>query len=380
MTRNFTRALMAVALAASAIGCRAPASVPASTRSEPRVVSRKELAPVEVLPVARVPQHAGKSLDEAREAVESVPFTIALPARVGCKLEDRSSRPPAIEVGLSREGPAFGVMRPRAVVARIGIGERDVVIDAEGPGLRLRAIAVASAFHVYAAAPVRFEEILVPHGRAELGVIAGEPGAIETSLPLPTQVVMTGRKTVSASIPCGSVRLKEESLDAMASLGDGIDVAYLAPGSTGLSPSATGRPTATLRPHLSSIEVRVLAREGRRTQIAWEVGDVVAVGWVESTRLRKTPPDGDEFGAGGLGLSGVGGGGRRILMCDGDVPLRAQVGTRTEIIGVLFPQTPIAIEGERPYAYEVDVPSTGLDRHEKAVLLVDKENVGSCRG
>jgi hypothetical protein len=380
VSRNVLHGLPAMLLiCTTAIGCHAPAASPPPPRVEAIVAPRNGATLLEVLPIARTATSHSPAPDVSMNLLESYPFTIPLPANVACKLEDATKSPPSVELGLSREGPGFGVMRARSLVARIGVGEREMVIDAEGTGLKLRAIAIEGSLDLYAASPITFESLLVSQPYAELGVVSGASGGIETSLALPKQISMPKRKALTARVPCANLRLQQTKFDALAAVGTAIDVAYLLPDATALSTIAGGAAVAMLHPRGASPEVQVLARRGRHTQIAWEVGEVVAVGWVDRSRLRPTPLGDDEFGAGGLSLSGVGEGSRRTLRCDGDVPLRAQVGSRTEIIGVVLPQTPIEIERERPYAFEVDLPSTGLDRHEKGVLLVDQEHVSSCR-
>jgi hypothetical protein len=362
----------------TAMGCHARAASPPPTRVEASVAPRNGGTQLEVLPIARVVAPLSPAPDVAAEPVESYPFTIPLPANVACKLEDTTKSPPSVDLGLTRQGPGFGVMRARSLVARIGVGAREMVIDADGTGLKLRAIAIEGSLDLYASLPVTFEDLLVSQSYAELGVVAGASGGIETSLALPKQITVPRRKALTAQIACASLRLQEMKFDAIASVGKAIDVAYLLPSATAISTTAGGKAMAMLHPRHVSPEVQVLAREGRYTKIAWEVEHVIAIGWVDKSRLSRTPPGDDEFGAGGLGLSGIGEGSRRMLRCDGDVPLRAQVGNRTEIIGVVLPRTPIEIEGERPYAFEVNLPFSGLDKHEKAVLLIDKEHVSSC--
>jgi hypothetical protein len=365
-------------LAATASGCHAARTPHLEAHGAAPSTAREASPPLEVLPIAAA---APLALAPAPpdEPIEHGPFTIALPAKLACKLEDAGS-PRSVELGLSRDGPGFGAIQARSLVARVGVGEREVVVDADAPGLKLRAIAVEGSLDLYAASPVTFESVVVLQSFAELGVVVGETGGIQASLALPKQIVVPKQKALTASVACASLRLQPAKFDAAASLGKVIDAAYLVPGVTALATTAGGKAVAMLNPRGAVGEVNVLARDGRYTQIAWAVEEVIAVGWVDKSRLRSMSPD-EDLGFGSLGLHGIGtSGGRRILSCDAEVPLRAQVGNRTEIVGVIAPQTLIAIEGERPYAYEVDIPSTGLSKNDKAVLLVDKEQVASCRG
>ncbi len=380
VTRNVLSALtLGLSFVAAAAGCHVAPAPHLEALGAPRSTAQDAAPPLEVLPIAAAAPLAFPPESPA-EPTERVPFTIPLPAKLACKLEDSES-PRSVELGLSRDGPGFGAIRARSLLARIGVGEREVVVDADARGLKLRAIAVEGSLDLYAASPVTFESLVVPQSFTELGVVAGETGGIQASLALPKQIVVSPKqKTLTASIPCASLRLKPASFDAAESLGKVIEVAYLLPGATPLAKTAGGKTAATLNPRGALRDVSVLAREGRFTQIAWAVEEVIAVGWVDKSRLRPTSPD-EDLGFGSLGLSGIGtSGGRRVMICDGEVPLRAQVGDRTEIVGLISPQTLIAIVGERPYAYEVDIPSTGLSKHDKAVLLVEKEQAAGCRG
>jgi len=319
--------------------------------------------------------------EEAPAPVESLPFTIPIPDAVACTLDDTSKSPPSVELGLSRKGPAFGSVRPRLLIARVGVGQSEILVDAEATGIRLRAIAVGDSLSLYPSRAAMFEGFVVPVYHAELTLVAGvDGGGVEVSLALPKQIVVAKRRAVSETLPCAGVRLQAVDFDPMSVVGTRVATAYLSRQPTPLTRTSDGKAIATLHAKSADPEVTILDRKENRTMIAWPVGAVIAVGWVDKKLLRPTPPDGDDdFGAGGLGLTGIGEGGRRSFRCTGDVQLRAEVGKKTEVIGMILPGTPIVIEKERDGAFEVDLPSTGLSKHEKAVLVVDKHQMGSCR-
>ena len=163
-------------------------------------------------------------------------------------------------------------------------------------------------------------------------------------------------------------------------LGVPIDEAFLTGARAPLSLSSEGPPIATLVPNDVDRRVSVLVRDKKRAKIAWEVGDVVVFGWLDAQKLRPRARTEDVFGSGGLGLAGDGARSRvRTLVCDTEVPLRAEVGEVSEVVGVIAPGTRIEVAKERDRAFEVEVPSTALRRDRAASLLVERDLALRCK-
>ncbi len=363
-----------LALVGSLSACSAPA--PAGAPAPVRAAETGRTAVV--LPVTAVPALRAEPEPASRDPFDGLPFTIPLPTALACRLNDSSLPPQSVVLGLSRSGPGFGIVRPRSLTVRSGVGAPELIVDADANGLLLRAVAVGDSPSLFAGVSMLFNGFLMPRPAQPLLLLRGVEEGLQVSLSLPPQIVIAGTRSLEARLGCGSLSLQPSSFDSAALTGTPIGTAYLRGDAIPIAQSPTERPVATLRPAKTDREVSVLAHEKDQTRISWTLDGVVAIGWVPKTSLRALPLDDERFGLGGFGLSGMGPGSRRSFRCAVDVPLRAQVGERTEIVGVILSGTIIELDGERMYAYEVDLPSTRLEKLEKAVLLVDKEQMVSC--
>lgn len=368
------RSFAALALALSVFGCEP------STRGPPRIVVPVDLTPP-APPVASASPSPPVDGSPARRAGKAL-LTIPVPNPVACELTSPQVGYRRIPLALRAGGAPFGaILPPRGLTMFIPKGDASLGLTAEADvgGAFIRGVARAESIPLH---PIRvsvFEGFVVPLSRADLHVVRAGDEGVELSLALPPQVTMATKSTVSATLPCDIVALTAEEFDPMQNLlGMPIDTAVWTGATSPLATSVGGAPVAMVNPHDVDRRVSVLAREKNRVKIAWEVGDVVVFGWVDTQKLRAPKREEDVFGAGGLGLSGIGEGVPRTLVCEVELPLRAEVDGASEIVGVVAPGTRIEIVGERADALEVELPTTGLIREPGATLIVDNDLARRC--
>lgn len=277
-----------------------------------------------------------------------------------------------------------------------------LIAEVETDGVVLRGITRADAIDMYLKQPWVFGGLAIPTNRATLEVVAAKAEGIELKLDLPPQIVLESGKTLTSTVPCEIASLGGDHFDAMTGLpgattvrgtqpdgspsavrGVASDRVVLIEARTPLSLTPDGAPVATLVRGALNLGATVLRREKTRAQIAWDVGEVVAFGWVDAKKLRVQNANGP--GIEGepepplLGLDpNKSDSDPRGLVCDQETPLRAEVGGQNEVVAIVARGVVIWVGKDRGAALEVTLPFSNYRPTEGARLMVDRKLAERC--
>jgi hypothetical protein len=127
--------------------------------------------------------------------------------------------------------------------------------------------------------------------------------------------------------------------------------------------------------------VSIHGREGRRVLIVWELDDLIVFGWIDARSVEELPEGGGGRGE-GIGLDGIGTMGgccAHIFVCDHEVPIRATLGEKSEIVGVSRRGVKLKTNRAMDGRHELH-PSTfdGFDAASGAKLSIDADRVVGC--
>jgi hypothetical protein len=311
-------------------------------------------------------------------------ITLAIPEDVACKVEGsvRSATPLRFA---ANESPFGSVRKTDVLTAHVLIGnaDRGIVVEAETKDVFIRGFAQASDIRFHPNRVAIFGGFLIPTASATLQLVRAAADGIQMRLELPSEVRMANRKSLEEKLECAGTSLDVQAFDPYrAYFPPRAGAGELRGSQIPIATSASGTPVGTLVLGADTFRiVAVLGREGRRVRIAWDLDDVIAVGWVDARAVQELPEGGGGRGE-GIGLDSIatiGGCCAHIFVCDHEVPIRATLGVRSEIVGVSRSGVQLKAYGNKDarhelYANTFDgfVPAAGTK------LSIDADRVAGC--
>lgn len=230
---------------------------------------------------------------------------------------------------------------PMATLQLIGGGAARARLELADERLTVEGVVRPEDFQLFAARAMVFAGVFVPYPDTPLRWVGGEGATVEVESP----PELKPRAPLRVDASCRQLAARPGKYDATkeAGLADKPSDRHLAHGvDIQLSPAPGAAPTAALRVE-SPTYVQVHAREGRKRKISLEHDAGISFGWVDAKHLRPIPSGdllGESFGAGGLGLRGVGQSATpQRWRCDADVPLVADVGGTLRTVATVRPGT-----------------------------------------
>jgi len=315
--------------------------------------------------------------------VESIVF----PDSSACALHTNRWHDATDETLLRFEAGGTPFARIKRASARLilppGKASGGAAIEVEAGGLEVRGYIDADTIDLRPAKPFVMNGFVIPSVHARLRWTEAASGELTVTHELKEGIEVLTPLRVRR--PCDDFSIDDVSFDPEAALPKGKtkQVMALRSGpSIPLSIEPGGAPVARLVASTDSInEVTVLETRGAASRIATWVDDSFVFGWVKSASLTKPRNGfGEGYGVGGLGLSGRGGGVKRVRVhCPDEVPVVAQVGEVRRLVGTIRQGAAIYIVERRgPYSV-IEMNGGGAEPLDNALFLVANEELQSCK-
>jgi hypothetical protein len=270
----------------------------------------------------------------------------------------------------------------RMAALRIGAGSEydSPVLDLDTGGLVLRAHVDAQAIPLYPTRGFVVADALIPLSSASLTLRGATAGALTLTLGLPGTLVVPPGASLTFERPCSDVNVSQQRfdpLDAFGGAGSGRQ-ATLPKGRTLPLTLSPGGPTVVeLRTRNGDdLNVTVLEEKQRISRIAWETGDVLAVGWLASSLLSNATSRGNRPGPGfSLGTVHTMGG---VIRCAHEVVLVAQVDGERRSVGRILPGTRMVLDKEIDEYQQATLVGVHASPSDAAVWMVKRSAISDC--
>lgn len=313
------------------------------------------------------PQHPG-----ARNALAER-IEVGQPSEFACAYA-AADAPIRAELAAREGGRPFVELAGRgAIVVRVGLDAATLAADVEVDGVFLRGFTTSAEVPLYAQRPIVFGGIVTPFAATPIRIVRAKSGEMNVAVG-PFDDVQGNLERASACADVGLTQASYESAPDDASKRFGRLRAATVP------IAATPDGAAEVRIVPGAREVQILGTQADRVRIRWFGDHVIASGWIAKTDVDLDVEPTDLFGAGGLGLSGVGAGGLpRVHVCPSDVSLSAEVEGAIRVVGYVRRETPLLMQSERRGALvSISLPESAIQVAEGALLLVDEARLASC--
>jgi hypothetical protein len=343
--------------------------------------------PPVAIPVPGAPTGSPARRDLAPLRSGKALLTISIPDNPLCEISNARHGYRAIDLAFAAGARPFATLpETGAMTAYVTRGDptSGIIVEADAGGLLIRGVTSASSLTFHADRVSLFEGVIIPKGVAPLRLIGAKKEGLRYRLELPDEVRVEARDSVTGTLPCTIAALAPVDFDPFETfLGAPTGAALLVVGKVPLATHADGPPTALLAASgdQEARAVAVLAREGARVKITWELEDIIVFGWVDTRYVQSFagPPRAD-FRGGGLGASEP----RavccaRTLVCEGEVPLRVDHDGQSQVVGLISPGARIGFRAELGDAIEIALPDADLVMAPGAKLLVDTRWLTACR-
>ncbi len=313
-------------------------------------------------------------------------------AGAGCSWKAAALLPRGDDVGLcfDKEGACFaraasfteghvGLTLPEGDVASAGAR-----VELRKDGIRIEAWTTGEQVLVGPKGALAMGGVVVPRLAQVVRVVRVAAGRAELSL-VPGEGVRLRSGPLRASASCGDIALGNPSFEEAAVL-EALGVPSTTLGERTLTSAqpvaiaagAAGAAVLELELEEEETSVELLEVRGGRSRILWERSDMTVAGWVDSSLLG--PAAGAAFGAGGLGLMGIGAGHSSGVTCPSSMPLFAEVEGARRRVGSIDAQTEFD-PGERTGEWAtVGLRTDHLSLEENARWVIRVRDLERCVG
>ncbi len=259
----------------------------------------------------------------------------------------------------------------------VDAASEDPVLDVDAGGVVFRAYVDASAIDLHPARAIVFSEGIVPQPSAIFSFGEGAPDAVQVSLTLPAAL---GGAVVTRTRPCADLALVTTPFDPLGALGGngkGRKAALRKASPVTLSSVPGGAQGIEVRPRPNDdLRVTVLEEKKGQARVAWEIGNVVASGWIARALLGPVP----EYGMGSIGTIGVGSIGTRsgVVYCDHELRLVVELAGARATVGRIRPGTGISRGANVGDYREVEIVGATVAKAPEARWLVERRAFEGC--
>lgn len=282
----------------------------------------------------------------------AIPATDAPPASSARAEESADCKLTTAEWGEQGEGPLrfspdeppFAFFDTGRVELTIGSTVPGIPTRVDERGVVLEGVTVPADVGLYVRRPLLFEELATPYGNT---VLHWSGRTRDTSLVL-THHLKThagGFVALNRAVTCKDITLDRTEFDAVDdAILDVGEAGFLVVTSVAVATKSDGDPVVTLGVDEASEIVVVVEREGAHVRVVWRRAEEVIHGWVAADAVADEPAEelfADEFGAGGLGLSGIGG--VSFWTCPRKLDLFAKRGERVWQVGSIAANTEVVM-------------------------------------
>lgn len=321
-------------------------------------------------------------------AAAPAPVSVEGPKQVSCKLESGAYRGNVLRLRTGAAGEPFLVVGPGApLTVSLGAARADgffVEVD-QGP-VKARGYVKADELPLYAATAAELKGFAIPTANAELSFVKGSPDSVYYDFNLDqkrARPVQGGDKNTK---PCAFFSLEKKEFNALSASGSAAQKAIaIKPGHYDLLGDANGTPVGSLDIDEKSGYGTLLAKSGQKARVAYPVGDVLVVGWLDATKVveqRETIKTGTTVQVPSKGVASerkTGVDTWQKVKCSAEVKLLTDVGSKRYIVGRVKSGETVQLGPTQGSVRGVAFPDVDIMVADAAKLFVDANEAAKCQ-
>lgn len=336
-------------------------------------------------PVAPQPEQAPVS--QPPIGAGPAPVSVEGPKQISCKLESHDWRGNPIKLRTGVSGAPFLVVGPgAALTVSLGANRADgYFVEVEEGAVKARGYLKAEELPLYAASAAELKGFAIPTPNAELSFVKGSPDSVFYDFNLDSKRARPAQGSDKNTKPCAFFSLEKKEFNALSASGSSAQKAVaIKPGHYDLLGDPQGPAVGSIDVDEKSPYATLLAKSGPKSRVAYPVGDVLVIGWLDSLKTveqRETIKTGTTVqvpakGAPSERKTGVDT--WQKVKCPAEVKLFADVGATRHIVGRVKSGETVQLGPTQGSVRGVAFPDVDVMAADAAKLFVDANEAAKC--
>ena len=324
----------------------------------------------------------------AKAGPESV--SVEGPKQISCKLEANGYKGNVLRLRPSADAASpFLVVGPGAnLTVSLGTSRAEgFYVEVDEGAIKARGYVKADELPLYASAAAELKGFAIPTPNAELTFVKGSPDSVFYDFNLDSKRARPAQGGDKNTKPCAFFSLEKKEFNALSASGSAAQKTIaIKPGHYDLLGDANGTPVGSIDVDEKSGYGTLLAKNGQKARVAYPVGDVMVIGWldagkvVEQRETIKTPTSAVPVltkGASSERKTGVDT--WQKVKCKSEVKLYADVGGKRHIVGRVKAGEPVQMGPAQGSVRGVAFPDIDVMAADAAKLFLDLNESASCQ-
>lgn len=310
------------------------------------------------------------------------------PKRISCKLESNDWRGNPIKLRTGPTGAPFLVVGPGAAltVSLPTTRAEGYFVEVEKGAVKARGYLKAEELPLYAAAAAELKGFAIPTPGAELSFLKGSPDSVYYDFNLDSKRARPAQGSDKNTKPCAFFSLEKKEFNPLSASGSSAQkTVAIKPGHYDLLGEPQGPAVGSIDIDEKSPYATLLAKNGPKSRIAYPVGDVMVLGWLDSLKLveqRETIKTGTTVqvpakGAPSERKTGVDT--WQKVKCPTEVKLFADIGATRHLVGRVKASESVQLGPAQGSVRGVAFPDVDVMAADAAKLFVEVNETAKCQ-
>ncbi len=341
-------------------------------------------------PEPMTPQ-SGANAPVAQTSMLSAPAPTAVsgPKQVTCKLEAPHWNGNPLKLRTSVDAAPFLVVGQGAAVA-VSLGAtraEGLYVEVEQGAVKAHGYVKADELPLYAAAPAELKGFAIPTPNAELTFLKGSPDSVYYDFNLDAKRARPAQGSDKNTKSCAFFSLEKKDFNPLSVSGSSAQKSVaIKPGHYDLLGDPDGPAVGSIDVDDKTGYAALLGKSGRKVRVAYPVGDVMVVGWIDALKVVeqretiKTP--GITVVApvkSGVSERNTGVATWQKVKCPSEVKLFADVGGARYVVGRVRSTETVQLGPTQGSVRGVAFPDVDMMAADTAKLFVDANEAGTCK-
>lgn len=316
------------------------------------------------------------------------PVSVEGPKQVSCKLESSAYRGNVLRLRTAANAEPFLVVGPGAPLT-VSLGstrEEGFFVELDEGPVKARGYVKAEEMPLYAAAAAELKGFAIPTPNAQLSFVKGSPDSVFYDFNLDGKRARPAQGSDKNTKPCAFFSLDKKEFNALSASGSSAQKTIaIKPGHYDLLGDANGTPVGSLDVDERSGYGTLLAKSGQKARVAYPVGDVMVIGWLDATKVveqRETIKTGTTVQVPAKGSASerkTGVDTWQKSKCSAELKLYADLGGKRYVVGRVKSGETVQLGPTQGSVRGVAFPEVDVMAADAAKLFVDATEASKCQ-